>query len=135
MRAIKLIQQTRGLMKKAQIAKVREKRFYLCEYTGAPIKRRYFFPGKKEKIGTFASLPIMLRHVHDTKGFEAYEEMKQKAEKYYLQPNIPLAPQLDAKEVPLSKRELKVYMEKVPMGLAWLKVEKALRLPKLAKKP
>lgn len=124
----------KGSMKKAKIVKVRGKRFYLCEYTGAPIKNRYYSPAKKEKSGCFATLPIMLRYVHDHDGMNAYLDLKQKAEAFYQQPNIPMAPPLDITEVPLSKKELKVYMDQLPMGQAWFDVPKSMKLPKLAKR-
>lgn len=43
-------------------------------------------------------------------------------EEYYHQPDIPLQPPLDAKDVPLSAEQLEKYLMTLDMGLAWLLV-------------
>lgn len=112
-------------MKKAQIVVVRGESFFVCDYTGALTKKRYFVPrGKrlKSKDGCFANLPILLRHHFEENACEftpKFNDVKRSVEEYYLQPDIPMAPHLDKERIPLSVDELADYMSKLEMGHAW----------------
>lgn len=110
--------------------RIRNKEFYICDYTGAPINTKYFIPCKGEEVGCYASLPVLLRHQFELLGDgPSFEEVKREVEDYWNQPDIPLAPVIEEERVPLTRIELDKEMVKLPMGLAWYFVEK----PKLKK--
>ena len=120
---------------KPQVVNVRGKRYFICDYTGAPLDSCYFIPSGKDnraKVGTFATLPIMMRAVYEKEGGETeqYKEIKRKAEAYFSQPDIPLHPTIHLERVPLSKRELEDELATTDMGLAWRKVKKARPVPR-----
>lgn len=109
---------------------IRDKHFFLCQYTGAPLKKRYFIPagrGLKKKEGAYATLPIALRHVYEQEGgaTERFSQIKTRLEKYFDQPDIPLQPIISAEEVPLSESTLEDYLFQMDMGRAWMDVPKA----------
>ena len=109
---------------KPVIVSVRDKRYYVCEYTGAPTSHRFFIPSGKssrQKVGCFANLPIALRWLHEQEGgfTEEFDRVKRAMDAFYGQPDIPLAPILSKARVPLSETELDEYMEEMEMGLAW----------------
>ena len=119
---------------KPTIVTVRDKRWYVCDYTGAPCEKRYFIPAGKlnrQRRGCFATLPIALRWVHDQEGSktEEYYRVKKLLEQFWSQPDIPLPPHLPRSAIPLSEGELEVYIDEFEMGKAWRLVPKALPLP------
>jgi hypothetical protein len=120
---------------KPQVVNVRGKRYFICDYTGAPLDSCYFIPTGKDnraKRGTFATLPIMMRAIHDAEGgvTENYKDIKKRAEAYFNQPDIPLHPVIHAERVPLSGEELAIELAGADMGLAWRKVGKARSVPR-----
>lgn len=122
---------------KPEVRTVRGKSFFLCNYTGAFLTRGYSFPvGKKltKKEGIYVSLPVMLRHLHETCTPDDFEAKKRVLEVFYQQPDIPLAPVLDLERVPLSQLELDDYLMSIDMGHAWLQVPKALEIETLTTK-
>lgn len=128
---------------KPQINEVRAKRYFICDYTGAPVEFRFFIPGKRKKIGCYATLPILLRHQFELAGnveTPAFLDIKKRVEAYFRQPDIPLQPELDKARVPLSESELAEYIKELPtgMGLSWLLVKKSIDInetgPKKKKK-
>lgn len=119
---------------KPTIVTVRDKRWYVCDYTGAPCEKRYYIPAGKllrQRKGCFATLPIALRWVHDQEGSktEEYYKTKRLLEQFWGQPDIPLPPPLSRSDIPLSETELYDYIDKFEMGKSWMLVPKALPLP------
>lgn len=116
---------------KPQHFTVRGESFFVCDYTGAPILKRYFVPaGKylKRKEGCYATLPILLRHMYELWGkddMKEFDRLKETLQEFYVQPDIPMQPTLAIEKVPLSKDELRDYMLELDMGLGWLLVPKS----------
>jgi hypothetical protein len=118
------------------IVSVRNKQYFVCDYTGAPVTTRYFIPkGKngKSKVGCYASLPILLRHQYELQGEqfnEEYEEIKKSVELFYNQPDIPMSKPLPLEVVPLSESELINYMNSIDtgMGTSWFLVPKGVAI-------
>lgn len=119
---------------------VRGRKFFLCEYTGAPCDVRFFIPTGKQnraKRGCYASLPVLLRHqleLQKNQWTPEMEELKQRLEDFYVQPNIPVQQPLDPNRVPLSRDELHDYLSEMDMGLAWLRVEGGQTLERPSKR-
>lgn len=115
---------------KPQINNVRTKRYYVCDYTGGPVEFRFFIPEGRKCKGCYATLPILLRHQAELLGVdsEEFRLLKIKVEKFFNQPDIPLAPELPTDRVPLSEAELSDYIKSQPegMGLSWLLVKKSI---------
>lgn len=113
---------------KAQYFSVRGKSFFVCDYTGAPIEKRFFIPvGKylKGKEGCYATLPILLRAVFEKQGNQRnhlFEKIKSDCESFYNQPNIPMAPALEPERLPLSIDQLSDYLLEIDMGAGWMLV-------------
>lgn len=118
------------MSEKPQINVVREKRYFVCEYTGGPVEFRFFIPEGKKKRGCYATLPILLRHQADLLGIDsdAFKKVKSTVEKYFNQPDIPLAPPLEKDRIPLSEEQLSAYIAQQPegQGLSWLLVKRSV---------
>lgn len=119
---------------KPTIVTVRDKRWYVCDYTGGPCEKRYFIPAGPKlrgKLGCFATLPIALRWLHNQEGGETeqYRKTKRILEDYWRQYDIPLAPHLPKASIPLSEGELEIYIDEFEMGKAWRLVPNALKIP------
>jgi len=112
---------------KAQVLKVRDRQWFVCDYTGAFLQTRYFIPfgkGLRKKQGCYGTLPILLRAVLEQEGKERMEEVKKVVENYYNQPDIPIQPALAKEELPLSPEQFDLYVRQIDMGQAWLLVPK-----------
>jgi hypothetical protein len=125
-------------MSQAQVVRLRGLRFFVCEYTGALIGKRYFVPtGKKlrGKEGCFASLPILLRAYSD-KGLSTtdFGSLKKRVLEFYDQEDIPVAPELDIAFLPMSDAALTEFHEDVPGQTAWMRVEGAQDVDEVADK-
>lgn len=101
---------------------IRGKKFFICEYTGALISKRYFYISNKEKVGCFATLPILLRYLYDSVDAKEFAVKKRELECQYFQPAIPIQPILLIDRVPLDELGLFTYLEEIDKGSAWLKV-------------
>lgn len=117
------------MAEKPQILTLWNRTFFVCEYTGVFIDKRYFIPfGNKNKKmrGCYATLPILLRALCDElENFpEAFEEEKKRILAFYEQPNVPVARKLDVSVIPLDSDEFDSYLDEIEMGPAWLKVRK-----------
>jgi hypothetical protein len=117
------------MAEKPQIVTLRGKTFFVCEYTGVFIKKRFFIPfgnKNKKKRGCYATLPILFRALHEElDNFpEAFEVEKKRIMAFYEQPNVPVAPALEDTVIPLDSDEFKTYLEEIEMGSAWLKIRK-----------
>jgi len=116
---------------KCQVAEVRGKRFFICDYTGAPIEKRYFVPSgrfNRGKMYCCATLPILLRLLYEEEGGRetpTFYKFKTLLEEYFHQPDIPVQPPLPPEKVPLSKSELFDYLLELDQGEAWLHVDNA----------
>jgi len=120
---------------KPQVVNVRGKRYFVCDYTGAPLSECYFIPSGKDnraKLGTFATLPIMMRAVYEKEGgmTDEFKRIKTTAEGYFGQPDIPLHRSIPVEQVPMSKAELERELDNADMGLAWLRVKKSRKVPR-----
>jgi len=99
------------------------KRFFVCEYTGAFIQKRYFLPvgpHLEEKQGCYVTLPVLLRAMVERKATpqeldEARDVMRLKFE----QPNVPVQPPLSL-QGPLNDEQLSKYLATQELGLNWL---------------
>lgn len=119
-----------------QIVSVRDKSFFVCDYTGAPIMTRYFIPvGAKwrGKEGCYGSLPILLRAIYEEEGCllsERFQKIKRDVETYFMQPDIPLQETLSRDLVPLSESDFYRYVDKVEagMGVSWLLVPRGVTI-------
>lgn len=125
-------------MSQAQIVRLRGLRFFVCEYTGALIGKRYFVPtGKKlrGKEGCFASLPILLR-AYSEKGLSptAFGNLKKRVLDFYDQEDIPTAPVLNTAFLPMSDAALTEFHEAVAGQTAWMRVEGAQDVDEVADK-
>jgi hypothetical protein len=112
---------------KAQVLKVRDRQWFVCDYTGAFLQTRYFIPfgkGLRKKQGCYGTLPILLRAVLEQEGKEKMEEVKVVIENYYNQPDIPIQPPLAKEELPLSHEQFDLYLRQLDMGQAWLLLPK-----------
>lgn len=118
-------------MASPQVVEVRGKVFFVCDYTGALIHKRYFIPcGKdlKKKQGSYATLPILLRAVLDEEHgryTDRFNKIKQDCEIFYTQPDIPILPAIDVEDLPLSDHDLVHKMGVLDMGGAWFYVDGA----------
>jgi len=118
-------------MASPQLVEVRGKVFFVCDYTGALITKRYFIPcGKdlKKKQGSYASLPILLRAVLEEehgKYTDRFQKIKQDCEVFFTQPDIPVATRVDEEDLPLSDSDVLNKMRELDMGAAWFYVEGA----------
>ncbi|MCA9340711.1 MAG: hypothetical protein KDA17_07375 [Candidatus Saccharibacteria bacterium] len=92
---------------------------FVCQYTGALIRERYFIPSRKrpQKRGCYVTLPVLLRaHLLEPD----YEEIKAICEEYYDQPDIPVAPELEICRRPITEQlKLSQYLDEIPMGCSW----------------
>lgn len=109
----------------AQTVTVRNKRYFVCEYTGALLTAYYAIPfGKNltQKTGCYATLPVLLRAVldeEDGKFTERFQKVKHDCEVYYTQPDIPVQPALPDEQCPLGVDALSDYLEQMELGLSW----------------
>lgn len=109
---------------------IRGKTFVLCDYTGAPLEKYYYVPEGKKQRGCYATLPILLRAEWEALPqpvlhfSHQFEKLKEEVEQYYNQPDIPMAPTLSSECIPLSKEELRAYLQRLDtgMGESWLLV-------------
>ena len=101
---------------------IRGKKFFVCEYTGALIQNRYFYEQEGQKVGTFVTLPVMLRFLHDNVDIKEFARLKKQIEQQYFQPNIPIQPHLPVDKIPLDDMALFTYLESIEKGSAWLQV-------------
>ncbi len=100
--------------------------WFVCDYTGALIKKRFFVPDGKDnsgRVGCFATLPVLLRHYADS-GIDQAELADLTADllKFYDQEVIPIQPRLDSFPI-TSQSDLVSYLSTVPQGQGWLLVE------------
>lgn len=120
-----------------QTVVVREKLYFVCQYTGALISKCYFLPvGKKlrAKEGSFATLPILLRFYFEKENEEftpKFNSIKKTVETFYNQPDIPLAPKLDVHAPPLNEEQLFTYLQDQPF---WENVSIAASIDDVNKK-
>lgn len=116
-------------MKATNKITIREKSYFICDYTGAPCEIRYFVPTGRDgkgKSGCYATLPVLLRHQYELQGNRfttEYGNIKRSVQTYYQQPDIPMQPALPIDEVPLSEGGLALYLTNLPLGLSWTLVE------------
>lgn len=109
----------------SQTVVVRNKEYFVCEYTGALLTTHYFIPSGKnltDRTGCYATLPVLLRAVLEEEGgkFSArFEKVKRDCEMFFTQPDIPIQPALPADSVPLGTDALCEYLEKMDLGLSW----------------
>jgi hypothetical protein len=91
-----------------QVIVVRGQRFFVCEYTGAPISTRFYLPNttKDGKIGKgkthcAATLPILARILLEKQKGEFNDVFKAQLQTlldHYKQPAIPIAPPMDTEK-------------------------------------
>lgn len=110
-------------MSEPQIVECNGERFFVCDYTGALIRGRYYIPRGEDKDGCFATLPVLLRHLIES-GIEQDEfgEVKDALMKHFHQPDIPVHPKLEKKPIGYDW-DLSAYLALLPMGQSWLMVE------------
>ncbi len=105
-------------MKGPVVKVVDDERFFVCEYTGALIQMRFAIPGEGR---CFCSLPVILRWILQTRSADL-QIIKALLQEHYHQPDIPIQPPLTARP-PLTDDQLLTYLECLPMGVAWLRIE------------
>jgi len=109
----------------AQTVTVRNKTYFVCQYTGALLTTHYSIPcGKNlsQREGCYATLPVLLRAVLDEeegKFTPRFEKIKHDCEAYYMQPDIPVQPPLPEEQCPLGIDALSDYLEQMELGLSW----------------
>jgi len=99
--------------------------WFVCDYTGALIKDRFFVPDGKDnsgKVGCFCTLPVLLRHYADS-GVDQAElnDLTDDLCKFYDQESIPIQPRLGGFPI-TSQSDLASYLSLVPQGQSWLLV-------------
>lgn len=120
-------------MASPRVKQVGNKWYFVCDYTGALIENRFFWPAKKRptKRGCFCSLPVLLRA---NVGNSNFDQIKSDCEDYFNQPDIPIQPELKEKENrELTEIELENYLDQLDMGLSWLNVYGAQNIDKFIK--
>lgn len=126
-----------------QVVQYQGEPYFVCDYTGALIKERFFIPSgndNKAKEGSFVTLPVALRWLQDSGKTPAeFAEAKDKLLQHFDQPDIPMQPPLDRFPVDRTMT-LAEYLNNLPqgMGSSWLLVngsEKASDYAPEKKKP
>ena len=105
---------------------IRGNDFFVCDYTGVLISYRYYIPEGRQKIGAFCSLPVLLRYVFEQEGCKhtaRFKKVKSDIEEHFLQPDVPIAPELKMEDFPVS--DLFRYLEQLDKGMAWTLVKGA----------
>ena len=110
-----------------QVVQYQGEPWFVCDYTGALIKERFYVPSgsdNKEKVGSFATLPVALRYLQETSETPSeFAQAKDNIEKHFDQPDIPVQPALERFPVDRTMT-LAEYLNLLPqgMGSSWLLV-------------
>lgn len=108
------------------VRSIRGNDFFVCDYTGALISYRYYIPDGRQKIGSFCTLPVLLRSVFEEEGCKytaRFKKVKSDVEEHFFQPDVPLQPELKMEDFPVS--DLFRYLEQLDKGAAWTLVKGA----------
>ncbi len=109
-----------------QIVTFRGENYFVCDYTGALIKQRFFIPDgidQNGKVGCYCTLPVLLRAVYD-RGVDEFElaDLKDDLQKFYDQPDIPLQQALTTFPIG-SQSDLVTYLSGIDKGQSWVLVK------------
>jgi hypothetical protein len=111
-----------------QVVKYRGESYFVCDYTGALIRQRFFVPDgidQNGKVGSYCTLPVLLRACYE-KGIDEVElaDLKEDLEKFYDQPFIPMQQALATFPIG-SQSDLVSYLSGIDKGQSWMLVNGA----------